>query len=115
MFDSENLQDEWYFRDIGRGQLIFLRYMEGKEADWEVFRQYNLNIRFYDRFRYLDGQIIDFLDYKMTYDFDFREEDITMPNGAPAKVFTHEIKAKYLGRDFYVAEIDTVYQRNFQP
>lgn len=112
---SESPQDAWYFTDIGRGQVIFLRYMEGIEADWEVFRQYNLNIRFYDRFRYLDGQIIDFLDYKMTYDFDFRSEDITMPNGAPAKVFTHECKANYLGRDFYVAEIDTVYQRNFQP
>lgn len=115
MFDSENLQDEWYFRDIERRQIIYLRYMEGIEADWEVFRKYNLNIRFYDRFRYLDGQIFDFLDYKMTYDFDFREEDITMPDGAPAKVFTHECKANYLGRDFYVAEIDTVYQRNFEP
>ena len=115
MFDSENIQDEWYFRDIERRQIIYLRYMEGIEADWEVFRQYNLNIRFYDRFRYLDGQIIDFLDYKMTYDFDFRSEDITMPDGAPAKVFTHECKAQYLGRDFYVAEIDTVYQRNFEP
>ena len=114
MFDSENLQDEWYFRDIGRGQVIFLNYWENEE-DYELIRQYDIAVRFYDRFLYLDGQIFDFLDYKMTYDFDFREEDITMPNGAPAKVFTHEIKAKYLGRDFYVAEIDTVYQRNFQP
>ena len=33
-----------------------------------------------------------------------------MADGTPAKVFTHDLKAKYLDRDFYVAIVDTVYQ-----
>ena len=112
--DKENPVEGWYYADVGRDQRVDLYYLD-KDKDLDPIRCYDILIRFYDRFLYLDGQIIDFLDYKMTYDFDFRSEDITMPDGAPAKVFTHECKAQYLGRDFYVAEIDTVYQRNFQP
>ena len=70
----------------------------------------SIDIKFYDRFLYLDGQVFDFSEYRMTYDFDFREEPMTLADGTPAKVFTHELKAKYLGRDYYEAIVDTVYQ-----
>jgi hypothetical protein len=66
---------------------------------------------FFDRFRYLDGKIIDFTEYYMETDFNFNEEDITMPDGiTPAKVYTLEQKSKYLDRDFYGVVIDTVFQ-----
>lgn len=45
----------------------------------------------------------------MTFELDVREENISF-NGSPAKVFTNEIKGKYLGKDFYAATVDTVYQ-----
>jgi hypothetical protein len=54
--------------------------------------------------------MITFEEYRPTYEFNLKEEDTTMPDGAPAKVFTNEVKAKYLGRDFYAATVDTVYQ-----
>jgi hypothetical protein len=58
----------------------------------------------------LQGVTSETLTYKMTYDFDFREESTTLSDGTPAKVFTHDCTGHYLGRDFYIATVDTVYQ-----
>lgn len=65
---------------------------------------------FYDMFLYYDGQCIDFDEFKASYDFDARVEDITLPDGRQAKVFTTDLQYKYLDRDFYQAVVDTVYQ-----
>ena len=75
-----------------------------------MVRRYDLSYRWYDRFLYLDGQLFDFSDYKMTYDFDLREEATTLSDGTPAKVFTYDCKGHYLGREFYIATVDTLYQ-----
>lgn len=45
----------------------------------------------------------------MKRDYSFSVEDIVIPEG-PAKVYKHECKARYLGKDFYIATVDTVYQ-----
>ena len=55
--------------------------------------------------------IVDYLDYKASLDWDFRREDITMKDGSPAIVFTHECTLHWMGKDFYQATVDTVYQR----
>lgn len=102
-YNPNNPEEWWYTYGFMRSQEIRF-FSENTFFDSDL--AFNVN----DYFLYIDGQIIDFSDYWMTYNFDFREERITMPNGAPAKVFTHDCKAKYLGREFYVATIDTVYQ-----
>jgi len=101
-------EENWYFQGI-----LFGRVMEvscnipGQERKNVKYDKAALN--FIDYFLYLDGQIIDFPEYRMTYDCNISVEDINF-DGAPAKVFTNEIKAKYLGKDFYAATVDTVYQ-----
>lgn len=65
---------------------------------------------FNDMFLYYDGQCIDFDEFKASYDADARVEDITLPDGRQAKVFTTDLQYKYLDRDFYQAVVDTVYQ-----
>ena len=103
-------QEDWYFARISRKQTSQLYYDFSHFRYRSYVRIYEIEVSFYDRILYLDGQLFDFSDYRMTYDFDFREEPATLADETPAKVFTYDLKAKYLGRDFYIALVDTVYQ-----
>lgn len=79
-----------------------------------TLRRYNISVDYRDRFRYIkdniDERLIDFPEYRMTHNFSFTETRTTTPEGYPARVAKHECKAKYLGKDFYWAVIDTIYQ-----
>ena len=109
LFNQENPQPGWYMKDIQYRERSDLSY------DDELIRRYEVGIHFYDRFLYVDNQLIDFLDEQMTYDYNFKVEDATMSTGEPAKVFTHECTAHYLGKDFYIATVDSVYQYTTPP
>ena len=105
-FDYQNPIEGWYFTGNNEYQYsIELLYDNMRIRKYTTFGTF-----FYDMFLYLDEQIFDFADHKATYDVDLRVSDTTMPDGSPAKVFTFEVKMKYLGRDFYSAVVDTVYQ-----
>lgn len=108
-FDPENPIENWYHGSVKRFKRIAINYAISEYANVSVMHEGPV-ITYSDVFLYLDGQVIDFSDYRMTYDFDFSEENTALSDGSPAKVFTHECKAKYLGKDFYVALVDTVYQ-----
>ena len=108
-YNPENPREDWYVSTFQRERRVLLKYNFSQSENISV-RSYFLLFRWYDRFLYLDGQLFDFSDYKMTYDFDFREESTTLSDGTPAKVFTHDCTGHYLGRDFYIATVDTVYQ-----
>lgn len=104
-YNPENPIEGWYSKRISMIESGIIIY-----PSHGTLKQYDAEALFYDCILYLDNQLIDFSDYRMTYNFDFREENTTLTDGTPAKVFTHECKAKYLGKDFYGAAIDTVYQ-----
>jgi hypothetical protein len=108
-YNPENPREDWYVSTFQRERRVLLKYNFSQNENIRV-RSYYLLFRWYDRFLYLDGQLFDFSDYKMTYDFDFREESTTLSDGTPAKVFTHDCTGHYLGRDFYIATVDTLYQ-----
>ena len=109
-YDPANPQEGWYFKEIERRQTIDMCPLNAGGH----LRRYTLSISFRDRFRYIsdniDKKLVDFPEYRMTYKFDFNEERTTTPEGYPARVVKHECKAKYLGKDFYWAVIDTIYQ-----
>lgn len=109
-YDPANPQDGWYFKFIERQQIYDMRPLNASG----FLRSYNLTIDYCDRFRYIsdniDKKLVDFPEYRMTYDFNFNEERTTTPEGYPARVVKHDCKAKYLGKDFYWAVIDTIYQ-----
>ena len=108
LFNLTAPEENWYIRGINMTNYLEMRYASTGEKHEN--KKYGLStISFVDCFLYLDEQIIDFSEYRMTYDFDVKVEDINF-KGAPAKVFTNEIKGKYLGKDFYAATVDTVYQ-----
>ena len=71
----------------------------------------NIRIKFYDQFLVIDGQMINFLEYRGPMDFSYHKDDITMPNGAPGFVYTTEFRRKFLGKNFYCCRIDSIYQQ----
>lgn len=108
LFNQTNPIEGWYRAGITRDRRIYILYNAPGYSDlWA--RCEGPYINFCDDFLYLDGQIIDFPEYRMTYNFNVRVDNASF-NGSPAKVFTHECNAKYLGKDFYIASVDTVYQ-----
>lgn len=109
-YNSNAPVEDWYASRIQRHRRIYLYYNFNQYEYQGYVRNYLISFGWYDRFLYLDGQLFDFSDYKMTFDFDFREESTTLSDGTPAKVFTHDCTGHYLGRDFYIATVDTVYQ-----
>lgn len=111
-YDPANPKAGWYFKQIERRQIYDMRPLDIVDIDF--LRRYNLTIDYCDRFCYIsdniDEKLVDFPEYRMTYDFNFNEERTTTPEGYPARVVKHDCKAKYLGKDFYWAVIDTIYQ-----
>lgn len=104
-FNPDNPPDSWCWAGIGRGHDVRLTYRD------TPIRRYTIGITYGDKFRWLDGQLFDFLEYQMTYDFEFKIEDTIMPDSiTPAKVFTHIGRYHYLGREGEFITVDTVYQ-----
>ena len=103
-FNLSSPIENWYRNAIERVRSVKLYNDESEyvRLDW-------VYINFGDYFLYLDGQIIDFPEYRMTYDYNIKVEDASY-NGLPAKVFTNELNGKFLGKDIYAATVDTVYQ-----
>ena len=108
-FNPISPEENWYIAGIRREKLGDILYNDPIEKKVRI-RYEGIEIYYTDFFFYIDGQIIDFADYRMTYDFDFRIETASLPDGTPAKIFINESNAKYLGKDFYFETVDTVYQ-----
>lgn len=105
-FMPDNPIDGWYSTNIAMVLPFRLDYSTGD--DWIILcaNSFDLN----DHFLCLDGQVFDFPEFLPTYETDFREEPTTLADGTPAKIFTGELRVKYLEHDFYCAVVDTIYQ-----
>ena len=73
--------------------------------------QGEMHISFYDQFLVIDGQMINFLEYRGPMNFSYHKDNITMPNGAPGFVYTTEFRRKFLGKNFYFSRVDSIYQQ----
>ena len=104
-FNPESPKEGWYFRDVSK------IYQRGAKNP-EIYHRYLRSMmRFYDRFLYIDGQIIDFWDMVMTHNVEYTSESKTLEDGTPAKVFTLKHTAKYLGMDFSITLHDVYVQK----
>lgn len=77
--------------------------------------QGSMHISFYDQFLVIDGQMINFLEYRGPMNFSYHKDNITMPNGAPGFVYTTEFRRRFLEKDFYFCRIDSIYQQQPNP
>lgn len=104
-FNPESPKEGWYFRDVSK------IYQRGAKNP-EIYHRYLRSMmRFYDRFLYIDGQIIDFWDMVMTHNVEYSSESKTLEDGRPAKVFTLKHTAQYLGMDFSITLHDVYVQK----
>lgn len=111
-YTPENPTPGWYFHGLSRIVSYGVVLYDYCSATGVMYiRDYESMLNFYDRFLYFDNQIFDFHEYSMTYDYDFHEESATTQEGYPARVFTYNSKGTYLGREYNVTLIDTIYQR----
>jgi len=102
----------WYWWEIAydNGVVLYYNDQEWPYWEWGYFLSFLLRGGFVDEYLVLDGHMFTFLEYRGPFNFDYREEPITMPNGKPAKVITFDVHNTYLGKNFYGAIVDTVYQ-----
>ena len=105
LFNPDNPKEGWYFKGISK------IYQRGAKNPEIYHRNLRSGMRFYDRFLYIDGQIINFWDKVMTHNVEYSSESKTLEDGTPAKVFTLKHTAKYLGMDFSITLHDVYVQK----
>ena len=101
---TDNRQQGWYFSNCGFMKRLDVCY-QGKETIYRGMCCYNITMEVYDQFLVIDGRRIDFLEYRPDFHFNLLTKDI--PNGIE---HTYECNFEFMGRDFYVAVINTITQ-----
>lgn len=100
----DNRQQGWYFNDCGFIKRLHVCY-QGKKTIYRGMCCYEITMAVYDQFLVIDGRRIDFLEYRPDFHFNLLTKDI--PNGIE---HTYECNFEFMGRDFYVAVINTITQ-----
>lgn len=101
---TDNRQQGWYFSNCGFMKRLDVCY-QGKQTIYRGMCRYNITMKVYDQFLVIDGRRIDFLEYRPDFHFNLLTKDI--PNGIE---HTYECRFEFMGRDFYVAVINTITQ-----
>ena len=100
----------WYAWEIGYTKRIVADYENSRPPLINYLVNMRVGLRIPDQFLVMDGKMINYLEYRGEPQTTVQTEDITMPNGAPARVYKLEGRQHFLDKNFYVAAIDTVYQ-----
>lgn len=118
-FGTDDPEEGWYVWWAVHNHVLSVRYEDYTEFDddspesenYKAIRRSRLNPGFTKRFYYFKDTdtIVDFTDMEMKRDYKVTVEETVIPEG-PARIYKHECNAHYLGKDFYIAIVDTVYQ-----
>jgi hypothetical protein len=102
----------WYECTITDYTHIFADYQNSRSPLANALVDMGIRLQMPDAFLVINGQMITFLEpeFRGEPESTVSVKDITMPNGMPAKVYTLEGRQYFMGKNFYVAAIDTVYQ-----
>ena len=100
MWEYDNRQNGWYFKDCRLARFFNINYDVIPRVCY-----YCINLVVYDQFLVIDGRRIDFLKYQPEYHFDFSSE-----NTSGGVIHTYECNFEFMGRNFYVAVINTITQ-----
>ena len=94
----------WYFKDVRYIRSIDVNY--NGVSLWLDIRRYNLKPEFYDQYLAIDGKRIDFLKYQPQHTYNFTVED-----KGNSRIYKYECWSKFMGKTFYLATIDTIYEK----
>lgn len=101
---TDNRQQGWYFSNCGFMKRLDVCY-QGKQTIYRGMCRYDITMNVYDQFLVIDGRRIDFLEYRPDFHFNLLTKDIH--NGIE---HTYECNFEFMGRNFYVAVINTITQ-----
>ena len=101
---TDNRQQGWYFSNCWFMKRLDVCY-QGKKTTYRGMCCYNITMNVYDQFLVIDGRRIDFLEYRPDFHFNLLTKDIS--NGIE---HTYECNFEFMGRNFYVAVINTITQ-----
>ena len=109
-YGTSNKATGWYYCRIGVNARLKADYKDCRPPLTNFLVDMEIRLEMPDQYLVIDGQMITFLEFREEPESSINVEDITMPDGAPARVYTLEGRQHFLGKNFYVAAIDTVYQ-----
>ena len=101
-FDSSNPVEGWYVAPVNN-----IRYLDISYSNNNRIFGCCLNARYYDRFLYINGRIIDFAEYRPSWDdgiFSSKEIDGGI-------VYTLECKGSYVGQEVHLKTEVTVTEK----
>ena len=100
-FDSSNPVDGWYIARVDNIQFMYVWF-----ADSTLFRC-GIMANYYDRFLYIDGRIIDFAEYRPSWD----DGIFSSKNIDGGIVYTLECKGSYVGQEVHLKTEVTVTEK----
>ena len=103
-WDNCSMATGWYFKDVRYVKSIAVNY--NGVSLWLDIRRYNLKPEFYDQYLAIDGKRIDFLKYQPQHTYNFTVED-----KGNSRIYKYECWSKFMGKTFYLATIDTIYEK----
>ena len=101
-YNSANPVEGWYYTKAVNNCEIRINYVNG-DCDEELFRC-RIEASYYDRFLYVDGKLIDFAEFRPSWD----DGVFTTSDVSGGKVYTLECKGSYAGQEVHLKTSVTV-------
>jgi len=102
VYNSANPVEGWYYYKVSNQTFLSINYADDN-SDEELFRC-NLQASYYDRFLYVDGKLIDFAEFRPSWD----DGVFTTSDVSGGKVYTLECKGSYAGQEVHLKTSVTV-------
>lgn len=101
-YNSANPVEGWYYTRVVNDCEIRIKYING-DCNEELFRC-SIEASYYDRFLYVDGKLIDFAEFRPSWD----DGVFTTSDVSGGKVYTLECKGSYAGQEVHLKTSVTV-------
>lgn len=101
-YNSANPVEGWYYTRVVNNCEIRIKYVNG-DCNEELFRCI-IEASYYDRFLYVDGKLIDFAEFRPSWD----DGVFTTSDVSGGKVYTLECKGSYAGQEVHLKTSVTV-------
>ncbi len=109
-YEADSRPNGWYYRRFRYRCAYDVDVLNGQEKPWG-FLTLAVGFYFYDQFLVIDGRRIDFSKlHNLKMDFNTAEEDFSEPD-KEGKIAKLEMRISYLGKNFYGAQVDSLFVR----
>ena len=101
-YNSANPVEGWYYTSVTNNYNLAIGYADGVAS--EILFKCRIEASYYDRFLYVDGKLIDFAEFRPSWD----DGVFTTSDISGGKVYTLECKGSYAGQEVHLKTSVTV-------